>query len=530
MEPSGRPSVSPARIIDEVCRRLVESSPDACFIHADGRIAFANAGALALLGATRSDQVLGRDAVEFVLPAQRDAARTGIDRLAKLGIVPEPRWTLVRLDGAVVEVEVSATAFPLAGRPAVGWFVRDVTARVGAERQRERTADDDRAARTSAEEAVRRLVAIQKVTDAALAHLTLQAMLREILARVREVLGVDSATILLTTEDGTALTVHASDGLPTEPNAVIPGGQGVAGRIAATLAPVAVDDITTTEGLRAVTKEFIRSLLGTPLIVEGRAIGMLKVGSAERRHFTEQETLLLQMVADRIAPAIDRARLHDAVVEGRRRLEALSQRLLVVQELERRHVARELHDQVGQLLTSLKLRIDTGGEQLHGKETQEIVGDLLTRVRDLSMSLMPSMLEDLGLLPALMWHTDRFAAQTRVRVSFRHAGLDRRFPREIELAAFRVAQEALTNVARHTSVEQVRLDVWASAENLGVRVEDDGPGFDPDAAGARPSLGLPGMRERVRLVGGQLSIESAPGEGTRLSVVLPLAAPAAQEE
>jgi signal transduction histidine kinase len=108
-------------------------------------------------------------------------------------------------------------------------------------------------------------------------------------------------------------------------------------------------------------------------------------------------------------------------------------------------------------------------------------------------------------------------------VNFRHSGIDRRFPREAELVAFRVAQEGLTNVARHTGAADARLDVWASTEHLGVQVEDDGPGFDPEAAVARGSLGLPGMRERVRLVGGTLSIESGPGQGTRLCAVLPVA-------
>src|SRR6185503_17237700 len=136
-----------------------------------------------------------------------------------------PGWTLVRLDGAVVEVEVSATTFELAGRRAIGAIVRDITARVRVERERALLIEREHAARTAAEQAVGRLEAIQRVTDAALAHLTLDAMLRELLARLRAVLGVDSATILLATEDGAALAVHASDGLAAGTDLLIPSGK-----------------------------------------------------------------------------------------------------------------------------------------------------------------------------------------------------------------------------------------------------------------------------------------------------------------
>jgi signal transduction histidine kinase len=132
------------------------------------------------------------------------------------------------------------------------------------------------------------------------------------------------------------------------------------------------------------------------------------------------------------------------------------------------------------------------------------------------------MLDDLGLLSALTWQIDRFEAQTGISVRFHHADLNRRFVPEVEISAFRIVQEALTNVARHAGVRQVTVDVWANAVSLGVRIEDAGRGFDVEAALAAWSSGLEGMRERSRLAGGRLVIESDPGQGTRLSVELPL--------
>ena len=132
------------------------------------------------------------------------------------------------------------------------------------------------------------------------------------------------------------------------------------------------------------------------------------------------------------------------------------------------------------------------------------------------------MLDDLGLLPALRWQIDRFEAQTRIHVVFQHANLDRRFPSEIETAAFRIVQEALTNVARHASVKRVEVEVTAEATRLQAQIQDRGRGFDIDAALAGPSSGLAGMRERARLLGGRLTIDSSAGSGTRLRLVLPL--------
>jgi signal transduction histidine kinase len=153
-------------------------------------------------------------------------------------------------------------------------------------------------------------------------------------------------------------------------------------------------------------------------------------------------------------------------------------------------------------------------------------------------------LDDLGLLPALLWHLERYGAQTGAAVQFQHAGVDRRFPLDLETAAYRVAQEALTNVARHAGVQEASLRVWATADALCVQVDDAGKGFDASRALSGPGLdgasgtggtngtngtigaqrtgGVSGMRERVELLGGTLTIDSAPGQGTHVMAVLPL--------
>ena len=226
----------------------------------------------------------------------------------------------------------------------------------------------------------------------------------------------------------------------------------------------------------------------------------------------------------------ERDRLFREVELARDRLQSLSHRLVEVQEAERRHLARELHDEIGQQLTALKLDLEQTAAQPPAsagpslKAALDKANRLLTVVRDLSLDLRPTMLDDLGLLPALHWHFDRHTDPSRLRVTFRHHGIEgRRFPAGIETAAYRITQEALTNVLRHAGVSEVVVRLWASDETLSVQVEDHGVGFNAEAAlAAGRSSGLSGMRERVALLGGRFTLESVPGAGTHLTAELPL--------
>jgi signal transduction histidine kinase len=226
------------------------------------------------------------------------------------------------------------------------------------------------------------------------------------------------------------------------------------------------------------------------------------------------------------------------------RLQVLSRRLLEVQETERRHLARELHDEIGQMLTGLKLLLKPalpspgpGGGQGGGglaadavkikfDQARRIVDDLLAKLRGLSFDLRPVELDQLGLLSALRALFERYTNQTGVRVNFKQAGLEPRFGPEVETAAYRIVQEALTNVARHAKVKEVAVRLWLQTETLQIQIEDQGVGFDSAAIlAAGRSSGLAGMNERVTILGGRLVVDSAPGSGTHLLAELPLTAP-----
>jgi PAS domain S-box-containing protein len=500
---------------------------------AEGRIVDVNERWLELFG-YRRDEVIGRTNRELAYSVDQEARAAAAQRAREEGVVRNLEMQLRRKSGEVRDLIVSAIRIDT-GREDQSWLSAqvDITDRKRAEAERDRLLETATAARGEAEAALERLRTIQSITDSAVVHLNLDAMLQEMLARLRRALGADFAIVFLLDEERQTLYPRVIEGQVHESSTTlrVPLGKGVSGRVAQTGQPLIVDDLSTVDlsGMDGFPAReilaFARSTMAAPLKIEGKVIGVVAMGSAHPRRYTGDDLDLLLLVADRAAPAVERARLMETVRTAHERLEALSRRLVHVQETERAAIARELHDEVGQLLTGLGLMVQAGDlEAQNGRpEIMKVVNELIARVRDLSVSLRPPMLDTLGLLPALLWQIERFEAQSRIQVAFRHTNLDRRFAPEVETAAFRIVQEALTNVARHASVERVQVEVAAEATRLRARIEDRGRGFEVDSAFAGPSSGLAGMRERARLLGGALTVESAPGSGARLRLVLPLA-------
>ena len=221
---------------------------------------------------------------------------------------------------------------------------------------------------------------------------------------------------------------------------------------------------------------------------------------------------------------------HEELREAHLQLQNLSRQLIETQERERRVVGRELHDEIGQTLTGLKIllevaqRLPADNSRQKLAQAQQVTDELIDRTSALSLNLRLPMLDDMGLLPALVWFMDRYTSQTNIQVGFRHAGIvNRRFTSAIETAVYRLVQEALTNVARHARVSAVVVQITASETELDVLVKDRGQGFDLQAVLDRKVTGgLSGMRERVRLLSGELEIDSAPGQGTQIYISLPL--------
>ena len=356
------------------------------------------------------------------------------------------------------------------------------------------------------------------------ATLDLAAVMRHVAAAARELCRSDIAHILLRDPETDTMSAQYGVGHMRAYATRIERGRGAGGTAWSTGRPFrsanrATDSRIVDHYPEAVAREGVVTTLVVPIWISGQVEGLLYVENRTARVFTDRDEAILLRLADHAAVAIQNATLYQ-------RLQGLSGRLMEVQEAERRHLARELHDEIGQLLTGLRLTLDLPeppspalGERLD--QARGLVEELLDRVRALSLDLRPSILDDLGLLPALLGHVERYTSQTKVQVRLEHHGLDRRFDPETETGVYRIVQEALTNVARHSGVDEVTVRLWATRDVLGVQVEDHGRGFDLDAVLGNGG-GLDGLRERAALLNGHLTVETKPGAGVRVTAEVPI--------
>jgi signal transduction histidine kinase len=275
-----------------------------------------------------------------------------------------------------------------------------------------------------------------------------------------------------------------------------------------------------------------RSVISAPLRASGKIVGVVTAASPRPHHFNDDNLKFLLVVAERVAPAIERARLIETVHAGHERQKALSTRLLSAQEEERRRIAIELHDELGQILTAVKIHLQSVARKADLPfradlaEAVTSVDQAMERVRDLALDLRPAVLDDLGLPTALRWYTQRFARDTGIEVYFA-ADSAPRLEAALETACFRVAQEALTNVMRHAQARHVWVELRVGKNETALKISDDGNGFDVTAARERAtggvSVGLLGMEERVSLLSGEFEVRSVSGKGTQLSARFPTA-------
>ena len=266
----------------------------------------------------------------------------------------------------------------------------------------------------------------------------------------------------------------------------------------------------------------VRTGLWVPLVARSQTIGLIavhdKLGPDAR--FTDNDLRLAETFASRAAVAVD--------LSQRTARDAL-RRIVNAQELERRRLARELHDETGQALSSILLGLKALDEQVESEDARravsgvrELVVSTLHDVRRLAIELRPKVLDDFGLVPALERLTETFGTQTGIRVRFEPGLPDERLPADVETALFRIVQESLTNIVKHSRARNVSIVLVRKPGAVAAVIEDDGEGFDP-ASAREGGFGLEGMRERVGLLDGRLQIESADGGGTTIVAEVPLA-------
>ncbi|MBN1218575.1 MAG: GAF domain-containing sensor histidine kinase [Anaerolineae bacterium] len=304
--------------------------------------------------------------------------------------------------------------------------------------------------------------------------------------------------------------------------------------------PIVIDDIHPNSGL-AQTDEPAerpgwRSMVAVPLLSRSRLVGVLAAYARRPNFFKADDVAVLMSLASQAAVAIQNAQLFTELEAQRQALQLVSLRLVSAQEEERRRISRELHDELGQALTALKINLDVARRSLPTDSPDKLVQSVaeasslavhtLEAARHLSLELHPAILDDLGLIAALRWEIDRFEQRTGQAVHFKVDLGEITIQPELQITIYRIVTEALTNAARHSQADHIAVQLQLQGRQVVLSIEDNGVGFDAAAwfssPAERKSLGLVGMRERAELLGGQLEVISKPGEGTKVWVQLPL--------
>ncbi|MFL5910475.1 MAG: GAF domain-containing protein [Gaiellaceae bacterium] len=366
------------------------------------------------------------------------------------------------------------------------------------------------------------LESLNEVALALVSEIELGPLLHIVANRLRALIAADTVHIALPHADGLRIEAAAGAGAESVVGLPIPARSKTM-RVLERKRSERIDSVMDDPEIDQETARLLkmRSALYVPLLLRGDAIGVITAQDKEGPdpRFSAEDVRLAEVFAQRATVAVDLSRrvARDAL-----------RRVVSAQEQERRRLARELHDETGQALTSILLGLRTveeaGGEaevRAAVAEVRELVRSTLQDVRRLAVELRPKALDDFGLVAALERLTESFTEQTGIAVGFESLLPAARLTPEIETALYRIVQESLTNIVKHAQAHSVSIVIARKSDSVSVIVEDDGVGFDPDRA-REGGLGLIGMRERVSLIGGRLTIESRPGAGTTFVAEVPV--------
>ncbi|HEY7538274.1 MAG TPA: GAF domain-containing protein [Gaiellaceae bacterium] len=369
------------------------------------------------------------------------------------------------------------------------------------------------------------LESLNEIGNALASEPDLERLLDLIARRLRELLGARFVTVILPSgPDELRFAAVAGEGGADLLGQTIPRSESKSGRVLEQRRSERVDSILDDADVDPGVSRRLgaRTGLWVPLIVREEPIGVLaahdKLGNTDAR-FSDDDLRLAETFAARAAVAVD---LSDRVARDSLR------RVVAAQELERRRLARELHDETGQALTSILLGLRALEDSLESPESRAAAADLrelavgtLQDVRRLAVELRPKALDDFGLISALERLTETWGGYTGISVNFAASLGEHQLSNEAATALYRIVQEALTNVVKHAHAENASVLLTRKNGMVVAVIEDDGRGFDPSES--RQGFGIQGMRERVELLGGRLQVESAPGTGTTLVAEVPLA-------
>jgi signal transduction histidine kinase len=388
------------------------------------------------------------------------------------------------------------------------------------------------------------LLALSHISSAISGLQDLDTILRITLDNVLKLINSDIGGILLLDEETNTLYYRVQRGLSPKyaEEMRMPIGEGIAGSVASSGESVVLEDIS--KDPRAaypdlISREGLRGFASIPLKTKDRVIGVMNIASHVANRFAADDVSLLSSIGDYLGTAIEQARLYDRLTRASERYQTLLQHALTAQEQERKRIARELHDETSQAITSLTLSLQAimGMAEMKGigdsefleilKATHSYAVHAGNEIIKLMKELRPTLLDELGMPAAIHRYAKDTLHAKGINVTAEFTGAEQRFPPEVEVTLFRVAQGVIGNILEHSEAKNASIKLECNASECVLRIEDDGIGFDvskltrvdPSGRGA----GVFTMKERVSLVGGNCHIESRPGRGTKVVVKVPAA-------
>ncbi len=505
-------------------RSIVESSLDGIMIVRDDRIVYVNPSAVSIFGYASAEEMQLHNFSEIVAPSSKPFLTMTPDRHA-IGEEVLRNFELCGLtkQGKIIDLEANAHVIAWNNHPAVQASFRTITERKMLEREQtqwlweqETLSDIDRK--------LVGVVDLNKIFAAILQH-----TLNLTRAHFGGVLLFNEPNVQWISICGNTLQHSGEMFSPSKTLHDILNNEE----------PLIIHNSSTNtqypfSQLSIIEEEKLISTVWLPLIVEGKHRGMLVVGYRQYHDFAEREMQLLISLAEKHSIAMINAQLYTDLIQREKELEILLGARVQAQEDERRRIAREIHDGLSQMLTAIKFNLEILEDTITaGKDEREridnvknLLDSVMKEAREISYNLMPSVLIEFGLAPALQLLSEQFANRTNVKVQFQAHGVTNRLDPNMEIGLYRIAQESLNNISKHAEATEVNLQIINHSNGIRLVIEDNGKGIvtPPNLirATGKGGMGLPGMRERASSFGGIFTIDSTPNNGTLITVEVPL--------
>ncbi len=511
----------------------VNNFPDGILILQADRIVYANTTAVSMLGYASYDDLTRVHFASFVAPQSRTfAEELYTKRLKGEETLSNYDMKFLTKENEPIDLEVNSSRLIWNREPAVLLAIRDVAERKATEREQAQWLWQQEM--------------LNKVERQLVSTVDLSEVLNMIVYHARLLMRADIAAVLTIDPEKATYRWLAMRGNEKEFATTFMHLSPKAKEFYHESEPRIIHDLNdesvyTADDFPFFSDENIVTIIQYPLMRGSIVFGHLTIGYKEQYEFSDRLLKLLQSFTERATVAIMNAELYDQLRQQTKNLQQLFETRMQAQEEERRRIAAELHDSLGQLLTSVKLHIEVlqdsdiferSAEKEQMAEIRALLDNAITEARNISYDLRPSILDDFGLIPALEVLCDKFSMRSGIKVSFQSHNLEARLKGQLETALYRITQEALTNVQKHAGATEVNVQVIRTPKTINLVIEDNGKGFDPEKVGHErsgddngnvvPGMGLVSMRERTAHFNGTFTVDSTSGKGTDIVVEIPL--------